>query len=196
MLSTFNLMHKNQKLISTIQLICDFEILVFSKNKLFFKSFFGTQLVQILENFSCGLSLFENQIKIQFFFKKTKLKKIDYIFLKSYINQLLTKLRLLIIGKRFDLLLQGIGFRIYLNKSKQIAAFKLGYSHKIYYKIPTGIWLRIFNRYTFVLFGGNLFSLKQALKTILCFRKPDAYKGKGIKIKGSKLKIKEGKKQI
>lgn len=194
-----------KKSFNQIQIRCDYNISIFDNNILYFSSYFGETQFQIPNQIGCGFALQNKQIILQFFFKKNLLttraksnfiKKAQRTFVCLFVQYVFTKIRLLFIGMRIDLVLQGIGFRVYLNKTKRIVAYKLGYSHKIYYKLPTEVWLRNLTRYSFVLISGNLIKIKRALTTILNFRCPDSYKGKGVKLKTIKLKLKQGKKQI
>ena len=80
----------------------------------------------------------------------------------------------------------GVGYRVFnINNFKnQILLFKVGYSHFLYFKIIQNI--TVFNSKTIklFLFGKNYQNLKQMLFLIRSFKKPEPYKGKGIRFKG------------
>jgi hypothetical protein len=191
--SNFNL--KN-KIIFKYNIISVLNIYHLPVYLLYFQSRFGTKLLQMPLTLNFGILLQKKKIQIQFFLKKNNQFFQNLFFFKFLIKLFYLNIKPLIFGISSHLILQGIGFRIYINKIRQILAFKIGYSHKIYYKIPKNIWIHLFNRYSFLIFGGNLYLLKQTINKILQFKKSNSYTGKGIKLKITQLKLKQGKKQI
>ncbi len=184
------------KFIFQYSTISDLKIYHLAFYLLFFQSRFGTKLLQMPLNLNFGIFLKKNKIQFQFFFKKNNQILKNLFFLKFILKLLRLNIKPLIFGISSNIILQGIGFRIYLNKTRQILALKLGYSHKIYYKIPKGFWIQILNRYSFLILGGNIYLLKQIINKLLSFKKPNNYTGKGIRLKTTQLKLKQGKKQI
>jgi large subunit ribosomal protein L6 len=89
--------------------------------------------------------------------------------------------------------LVGVGYRAALKGSQ--LNLQLGYSHDINFDIPEGIKI-VVEKQTIVKVSG---SDKQLVGTIVSkiksFRKPEPYKGKGIREQGQYILRKEGKKK-
>jgi large subunit ribosomal protein L6 len=89
------------------------------------------------------------------------------------------------------LLIEGTGFRAEL-KGKQLV-MQLGYSHPIEYAIPQGIEIAIDKQVKIIVKGIDRQQVGQAAANIRAYRKPDHYKGKGIRYEEEVLRLKEGK---
>ena len=84
----------------------------------------------------------------------------------------------------------GIGYRAEL--SGNVATFHLGYSHPIKYELPKGIEAKI-ERTRITLSGIDNEILGMTAAKIRSFRKPEPYKGKGIKYIDEYIRRKAGK---
>jgi large subunit ribosomal protein L6 len=84
----------------------------------------------------------------------------------------------------------GIGYRAEL--SGNVVTFHLGYSHPIKYELPKGIDAKI-ERTKITLAGIDKEVLGMTAAKIRSFRKPEPYKGKGIKYVGEYIRRKAGK---
>jgi large subunit ribosomal protein L6 len=71
--------------------------------------------------------------------------------------------------------------------------FSLGYSHTIEFKAPQGITLRAPQPTQVVIEGADKEIVGQVAAEIRSLRKPEPYKGKGIKYVGEKVRRKAGK---
>ena len=71
--------------------------------------------------------------------------------------------------------------------------FALGYSHPIEYRAPAGIKLTALNPTTVQVEGADKEIVGQVAAEIRSLRKPEPYKGKGIKYAGEKVRRKAGK---
>lgn len=71
--------------------------------------------------------------------------------------------------------------------------FSLGYSHTIEYKAPPGIKLTAVQPTTVTVEGADKEVVGQVAAEIRSLRKPEPYKGKGIKYQGEKIRRKAGK---
>lgn len=71
----------------------------------------------------------------------------------------------------------------------------LGYSHVINYNIPEGISITCVNPTSITVHGSDKQRVGQTAAEIRSFRKPEPYKGKGIKYKDEVIFRKEGKKK-
>jgi len=87
----------------------------------------------------------------------------------------------------------GVGYRAAVQgKNLQL---QLGYSHDVVYPIPTGIDIKCEKPTLILVSGSDKQKVGQVAAEIRGFRKPEPYKGKGIKYAGEKIRRKEGKKK-
>jgi len=86
--------------------------------------------------------------------------------------------------------INGVGYRAEL--SGKTATFHLGYSHPIVFELPDGINGKI-EKTKITLDGIDKELLGRTAAEIRSFRKPEPYKGKGIKYKDEIIKKKAGK---
>jgi large subunit ribosomal protein L6 len=86
----------------------------------------------------------------------------------------------------------GIGYRAQLQgKNIQLA---LGYSHPVIFPLPDGITAEIEKQVSVTLKGADKALLGQTAAKLRALRKPDPYKGKGIKYSDEFIRRKVGKK--
>jgi large subunit ribosomal protein L6 len=87
----------------------------------------------------------------------------------------------------------GVGYRAALQgKNLQV---QLGYSHDIVYPIPDGITIAVPKPTEIVVSGIDGQKVGHVAAEIRGFRKPEPYKGKGVKYAGEHIFRKEGKKK-
>jgi large subunit ribosomal protein L6 len=72
---------------------------------------------------------------------------------------------------------------------------QLGYSHDVNYAIPEGITIATPDQTTVNITGIDKQQVGQVAAEIRRWRKPEPYKGKGIKYRGEYIFRKEGKKK-
>jgi large subunit ribosomal protein L6 len=86
----------------------------------------------------------------------------------------------------------GIGYRAQMTgKNIQLA---LGYSHPIIFALPDGITAEIDRQTAITLRGADKGLLGETAAKLRALRKPDPYKGKGIRYAGEYVRKKVGKK--
>jgi len=85
----------------------------------------------------------------------------------------------------------GIGYKAALQG--KVLNMSLGYSHDINYDIEEGITIEVPNPTTIVVSGIDKQRVGEVAAQIKAYRKPEPYKGKGIRYKGEKVAHKEGK---
>ena len=86
--------------------------------------------------------------------------------------------------------IQGVGYRA--SKQGKALNFLLGYSHPILFEPPTGIELDV-DRNIVTVAGIDKQAVGQVAAQIRGFRKPEPYKGKGIRYLGEHVRRKAGK---
>ena len=96
-------------------------------------------------------------------------------------------------GYEKTLELVGVGYRAAL-KGKQLN-LQLGYSHDIDFDIPEGIKILVEKQTIVKVSGSDKQLVGTVVSKIKSFRKPEPYKGKGIREQGQYILRKEGKKK-
>ena len=94
-------------------------------------------------------------------------------------------------GFKKTLEIVGIGYKAALNGN--VLNLNLGYSHDINYPIEEGITVEVPNNTTIVVSGIDKQRVGEVASQIRGFRKPEPYKGKGIRYQGEHIIHKEGK---
>ena len=96
-------------------------------------------------------------------------------------------------GFKVELEIRGVGYRAAV--AGQTLTLQLGYSHDIEYPMPEGIKIECEKPTQIVVSGIDRQRVGQVAAEIRNFRKPEPYKGKGIRYAGEWVRRKEGKKK-
>lgn len=89
--------------------------------------------------------------------------------------------------------LRGVGYRA--QSAGNGLTMQLGYSHDINYTPPAGITIEAPKPTSVIVSGINKQQVGQVAAEIRAFRKPEPYKGKGVRYVGEYVRQKEGKKK-
>ena len=92
-------------------------------------------------------------------------------------------------GKKMEI--RGTGYRVMARGSD--LEFALGYSHSITVEPPAGITFAVENQTRFSIQGIDKQLVGETAANIRKLRKPDSYKGKGIRYAGEVVRLKAGK---
>lgn len=87
--------------------------------------------------------------------------------------------------------INGVGFRAAVQG--QTLDLTLGFSHPVKYAIPAGITITVEKQTIITIAGANKQLVGQVAAEIRDFRKPEPYKGKGVKYQDEVIKRKAGK---
>ncbi len=87
--------------------------------------------------------------------------------------------------------INGVGYRA--NLKGQVLELLLGFSHPVNYNIPQGITITVEKQTIVTISGANKQLVGQVAAEIREFRKPEPYKGKGVKYQEEVIKRKAGK---
>jgi large subunit ribosomal protein L6 len=87
----------------------------------------------------------------------------------------------------------GIGYRAQLQGGRVIQ-LALGYSHPVIFPLPEGVTAEIDRQVSITLRGADKAVLGQTAAKLRALRKPDPYKGKGIRYQNEVVRRKVGKK--
>jgi large subunit ribosomal protein L6 len=91
------------------------------------------------------------------------------------------------------LVITGVGYRA--NAQGQKIKLQLGYSHDVDLDVPEGLEVKTPDQTTVIISGIDKQAVGQFAAEIRRWRKPEPYKGKGIKYQGEYVFRKEGKKK-
>ena len=94
-------------------------------------------------------------------------------------------------GFKKELAVIGVGYKVQVTGKKLV--LNLGYSHTIEYDISAGLNISVVDGNKIVVEGADKQMVGQAAATIRSFRKPEPYKGKGIRYVDEQITLKEGK---
>ncbi len=94
-------------------------------------------------------------------------------------------------GFKKELEIVGVGYRA--QASGQKLNLNIGYSHPVEYEVPQGIKVLVNDNTKISVEGFDKQLVGEVAATIRRFRKPEPYKGKGIRYVGERIIMKEGK---
>jgi large subunit ribosomal protein L6 len=96
-------------------------------------------------------------------------------------------------GFKKELEIQGVGYRAAM--AGNVLKLSLGYSHEVNFEVPAGVTVTAPKQTEIVVEGIDQQLVGQVAANIREWRKPEPYKGKGIRYKGEFVFRKEGKKK-
>lgn len=94
-------------------------------------------------------------------------------------------------GYKKELEIIGVGYRAQVQGNK--LNMNLGFSHPIEFAIPEGITISVENNTQLTVEGADKQKVGEVAAVIRRYRKPEPYKGKGIRYLGERIIMKEGK---
>ena len=97
------------------------------------------------------------------------------------------------VGFRKDMEIQGVGYRAAM-KGKDLQ-LQLGFSHEVIFEVPEGVTVASPKQTEISVEGIDQQLVGQVAANIRAWKKPEPYKGKGIRYKGEFVFRKEGKKK-
>ena len=96
-------------------------------------------------------------------------------------------------GFKKELEIQGVGYRAAMNGN--ILKLSLGYSHEVNFDVPAGVTVTSPKQTEIVVEGIDQQQVGQVAANIREWKRPEPYKGKGIRYKDEYIFRKEGKKK-
>ncbi len=96
-------------------------------------------------------------------------------------------------GFRRELDIQGVGYRAAV--AGKVLKLSLGYSHEVNFEVPDGVTVTAPKQTEIVVEGIDAQLVGQVAANIREWKKPEPYKGKGIRYRGEFVFRKEGKKK-
>lgn len=104
---------------------------------------------------------------------------------------------ILLLNPRFftkNLMIKGLGYKVSLSHNRNLLKFKIGYSNRIFIRVPNDVTVKI-RRTQIKVNSLNKVSLGNFCMIIKSLRKASVYKCKGVFFKHEKIKLKELKKK-
>ena len=98
-------------------------------------------------------------------------------------------------SKGFEKKLELVGTGYKANINGKDLVLSLGYSHDINFTVPESITITVEKNTNVSVTGSSKQLVGQVAAKIKSFRKPEPYKGKGVRYQGEKIYRKEGKKK-
>lgn len=95
-------------------------------------------------------------------------------------------------GYKKGLEIQGVGYRF--TPKGNTLTINAGYSHQVNLEVPTGLTVKGISNTEIEIEGIDKCLVSEFAANVRKVRKPEPYKGKGIKYKGEHIRRKEGKK--
>jgi large subunit ribosomal protein L6 len=92
-----------------------------------------------------------------------------------------------------QLIIEGVGYRASMEGQELVLG--LGYSHQIRFSTPEGVSIEV-SKNTITISGADKALVGEIAAKIRSFRKPEPYKGKGIRYSDEIVKRKAGKKAV
>ncbi|MDR3449450.1 MAG: 50S ribosomal protein L6 [Alphaproteobacteria bacterium] len=96
-------------------------------------------------------------------------------------------------GFRTVLEIEGVGFKAAVQGKDLV--LQIGFSHEVRYTMPDGITIKAEKPTVISVTGIDKQKVGQVAAEIRAMKKPEPYKGKGIKYEGERIRRKEGKKK-
>lgn len=97
-------------------------------------------------------------------------------------------------GFKKNLELVGVGYKARVEGSNKLV-LNLGFSHDVIFDAPQGISIVCATPTQITVSGANKQLVGQVAAEIRKYRKPEPYKGKGVRVEGEYVRRKEGKKK-
>jgi len=94
-------------------------------------------------------------------------------------------------GHKKEMEILGVGLRAQLQGSKMI--FNLGFSHPVEFAVPKELKVSVPTQTSIIVEGIDKVLVGQVAAKIRALKKPEPYKGKGIRYVGEKVRRKQGK---
>jgi large subunit ribosomal protein L6 len=117
-----------------------------------------------------------------------KIARSQHGLMRALINNMVTGVTA---GYEKKLEIYGVGFRLASNGPQEIE-MSLGFSHPVTYKAPAGVTLTV-DKMNITVSGISKQQVGQVASEIRSLKKPEPYKGKGIKYADEQIRRKAGK---
>lgn len=145
--------------------------------------------LQVVVHDDVSVALVDGKVKLE--------QRVNSLRAKKLWPTMRTLVRNIVVGVKDgyseNLEIQGVGYRCAMQGSTLV--LQLGFSHEVRYDVPQGIKITVTDQTKIQIEGIDKQAVGQAAAKIRSFKKPEPYKGKGIRYAGEYVFMKEGKKK-
>lgn len=145
--------------------------------------------LQVIVHDDVSVALVDGQVKLE--------QRVNSLRAKKLWPTMRTLVRNIVVGVKDgyteNLEIQGVGYRCAMQGNTLV--LQLGFSHEVRYDVPQGLKITVADQTKIQIEGIDKQAVGQAAAKIRSFKKPEPYKGKGIRYAGEYVFMKEGKKK-
>lgn len=123
--------------------------------------------------------------------RSSGMKTESKVLLGTYVSHIRNMLKGVLEGFQKKLIIEGVGYKAEARGNEIVLS--LGFSHPVIFKIPEGISVSV-NKNIIIIDGIDKEKVGLAASKIRALKKPEPYKGKGIRYEGEVVRRKAGKK--
>lgn len=136
-----------------------------------------------------SVSMVDGKVKLEQRVNSLRAKKL-WPTMRTLVNNIVNGVS---VGYTESLDIQGVGYRCAMQGNTLV--LQLGFSHEVRYDVPQGIEIKVEGQTGIRIAGIDKQAVGQAAAKIRSFKRPEPYKGKGIRYTGEYVFMKEGKKK-
>ena len=145
--------------------------------------------LQVIVHDDVSVALVDGKIKLEQRVNSLRAKKL-WPTMRTLVNNIVQGVKN---GYTENLEIQGVGYRCAMQGNTLV--LQLGFSHEVRFDVPQGIKLTVTDQTKILIEGIDKQAVGQTAAKIRSFKKPEPYKGKGIRYAGEYVFMKEGKKK-
>lgn len=145
--------------------------------------------LQVVVHDDVSVKLVDGQIKLEQRANSLRAKKL-WPTMRTLVKNIVVGVK---DGYSEDLEIQGVGLRCAMQGNTLV--LQLGFSHEVRFDVPAGIKITVTDQTKIKIEGIDKQAVGQCAAKIRSFKRPEPYKGKGIRYVGEYVMIKEGKKK-
>lgn len=145
--------------------------------------------LQVVVHDDVSVALVDGKVKLE--------QRVNSLRAKKLWPTMRTLVRNIVVGVKDgyteNLEIQGVGYRCAMQGNTLV--LQLGFSHEVRYDVPQGLKITVTDQTKIQIEGIDKQAVGQSAAKIRSFKKPEPYKGKGIRYAGEYVFMKEGKKK-
>lgn len=145
--------------------------------------------LQVVIHDDVSVALVDGKVKLEQRVNSLRAKKL-WPTMRTLVNNIVFGVKN---GYTENLEIQGVGYRCAMQGNTLV--LQLGFSHEVRFDVPKGIKITVTDQTKILIEGIDKQAVGQTAAKIRSFKKPEPYKGKGIRYAGEYVFMKEGKKK-
>lgn len=145
--------------------------------------------LSVLVHDDVSVAMVDGKVKLEQRVNSLRAKKL-WPTMRTLVNNIVVGVK---DGYTENLEIQGVGYRCAMQGTTLV--LQLGFSHEVRFDVPKGITITVTDQTKIKIEGIDKQAVGQTAAKIRSFKKPEPYKGKGIRYAGEYVFMKEGKKK-